>query len=90
MLGFHKLGHNCESDSDFYPSPAKKLCAVPISMGKTIFVCDIVHLQQLIDRVNLTSNCYTPRCTGKLVPVNVKLAGLGGALYSQVCLYRMY
>ena len=70
---------NCESDSEFYPSPAKKLCVTPVNMGKSIFVCEIAQLQQLIDQVNLTSNCYTPRCTGKLVPVNVKLVGLGGA-----------
>ena len=36
---------------------------MPISMGKSIFVCEIAQLQQLIDQVNLTSNFYTPRLT---------------------------
>ena len=70
---------NCDSDSEFYPSPAKRLCAIPVSMAKSIFVCETSQLQQLIDQVNMTSICHTPRCTGKLVPVNVKLVGLGGA-----------
>ena len=70
---------NSESDSEFYHSPAKRLHAKPVSMAKSIFVCEIPQLQQLIDQINLTSNCYTPRCTGKLAPVNVKLVGFGGA-----------
>lgn len=73
------VSSNSESDSEFYPSPAKKLRVQPVSMTKSIFVCETTQLQQLIDQVNVTSNCCTPRCTGKLVPVNVKLVGLGGA-----------
>lgn len=38
-----------------------------------VFLSVKSQLQQLIDQINLTSNCYTPRCTGKLVPINVKL-----------------
>ena len=73
------ISSQCDSDSEFYPSPAKKLRTTPVSIAKSLFICETSQLQQFIDQMNTTSICHTPRCTGKLVPVNVKLTGLGGA-----------
>ena len=70
---------NCGSDSEFYPSPAKRMRVTPVSMARGLFICETSQLQQFIDEINMTTICHTPRCTGKLVPVNVKLIGLGGA-----------
>ena len=75
-----RLGAIVRVIQNFTPALQKKFCVMPISMGKSIFVFEIAQLQQSIDQNNLTSNCYIPRSTGKLVPVNVKLVGLGGAV----------
>ena len=71
---------NCESDSEFLPTPVKRQCKGPFVMPKNLFICETVQLQEFIEQVNSTSICHTPRCTGKLVLVSVKLAGLGGAV----------
>ena len=68
-----------ESDSEFYPSPAKKLCPTAVSMSKGLFICETSQVEQFVGQINSTSTCHTPRCSGKLIPVNVKLVGLGGA-----------
>ena len=39
-----------------------------------------MQLRAFVNQVNATSVCATPCCSGKLKPVSVTLAGLGGAL----------
>ena len=36
------------------------------------------QIQSFIDQINNTSNCATPRCQGKLVPVGMRVFGKGG------------
>ena len=66
------------SSSDYCPTPLKKARISPVDLGNSIFLCQTAQLQQLIDQINETSVCYTPHCTGKLVPINIKTLGLGG------------
>ena len=68
-----------EDDEKNLPSAAKMLHN-PVTMSKSLFVCETIQLQQFIEQINSTSICHTPRCSGKLVPVSIKLAGLGGAI----------
>ena len=76
-------GSETES-TEYLPTPVKKIsCAnqdvSPIELGNSIFLCQTTQLQELIDQVNTTALCYTPQCTGKLVPISIKRAGLGGS-----------
>lgn len=66
------------SGSDYCPTPLKKACVSPVDLENSVFVCQTKQLQQFIDQVNRTSVCYTQNCTGKLVPTNVRSAGLDG------------
>ena len=66
------------SSSEYCPTPLKKARVSPVDLGNSIFLCQTTQLQQFIDQVNETSICYTPQCSGKLVPINVKSLGLGG------------
>lgn len=52
----------------------------PIELGHCVFLCQITQLQVFIDQINAMSICYTPQCTGKLVPVDIKHVGLGGSV----------
>ena len=73
-----------ESCSEYFPTPIKKAHASqdvrPIELGNSIFLCQTTQLQTFIDQLNATTLCYTPQCTGKLVPVNIKHVGLGGSV----------
>ena len=68
------------SGSEFCPTPVKKLCVRPVDLGKKLFVCQTSQFQSFIDQMNATSVCATPHCIGKLVPVSMRVFGLGGAL----------
>jgi len=73
-----------ESSSEYLPTPIKKVYVSQdlnaIELGNSVFLCQITQLQAFIDQVNATSLCYTPHCTGKLIPVNIKHVGLGGSV----------
>ena len=64
------------SSSDYCPTPLKKVFISPVDLANSIPLCQTAQLQQLIEQINETSVCYTPHCTGKLVPINVKTLGL--------------
>ena len=70
--------------SEYLPTPVKKVClsknVSPIELGNSVFLCQTTQLQAFIDQVNETTLCYSPQCTGKLVPVNIKHVGLGGSV----------
>ena len=57
------------SDSYYCPTPLKKSCVSRVDLGNSVFVCQTTQLQQFIDQINQTSECYTENCTGKLVPL---------------------
>ena len=46
------VSSSCESDSEFYPSPAKKTCVTPISMGKVFL--SVKHLSYNNSLIRLT------------------------------------
>ena len=69
-----------ESSSEYCPTPLKKARFNSVSLGDGLFVCQTSQLQEFIDQINKTSSCYTPNCNGKLVPVDIKLVGLGGSV----------
>ena len=48
-----------------------------------LFLGQTSQLRAFVDQVNATSVCATPCCSGKLTPVSVTFAGLGGALQMQ-------
>ena len=70
--------------SEYLPTPVKKVClsknVSPNELGNSVFLCQTTQLQAFIDQVNETTLCYSPQCTGKLVPVNIKHVGLGGSV----------
>ena len=67
-----------DSSSEYCPTPLKKARASPVELGNSVFLCQATQLQEFIDQINATTVCYTPECTGKLIPINVKFLGLGG------------
>ena len=70
--------NSIDSSSDFSPTPLKKVrtAAGPIELGNSMFLCQATQLQQFIDQINATTECYTPECIGKLIPINVNFLGL--------------
>lgn len=68
-----------ESSSEYCPTPLKKARFHSVSLENSIFICQTSQIQSFIDQINETSMCYTPHWTGKLVPVDIKQAGLGGS-----------
>ena len=52
-----------------------KKCVV--NLGDRLFVGQTSQIQSFIDN---TSNCATPRCQEKLVPVGMRVFGKGGAI----------
>ena len=81
------------SSSEYCPTPMKKQRLSTVDLGNSLFVCQTTQLQSFIDSINDTSLCYTPDCTGKLVPVGMKHVGLGGSVVVQfscpMCSVRM-
>ena len=47
---------------------------------------DLAELDRFMSTINMIRGCKTPDCEGKLIPVEVKSTGLGGAL----CITYMY
>lgn len=66
-----------ESSSEYCPTPLKKARFHSVSLENSLFICQTSQIQSFIDQINETSMCYTPHWTGKLVPVDIKQAGLG-------------
>ena len=46
-------------------------------------MCQTTQLKPFIDNINDTNLCYTPDCSGKLVPVGMRHVGLGGSVVIQ-------
>ena len=67
-----------ENSSEYCPTPLKKARFNPSSLGNSLFICQTSQVQSFIDQINETALCYTPHCTGKLVPIEIKQIGLGG------------
>ena len=71
------------SSSEYCPTPMKRQWLSTVDLGNSLFVYQTTQLQSFIDSINGTSLCYTPDCTGKLVPVGMKHVGLGGSVVIQ-------
>ena len=48
-----------DDDEEYLPSAAKMLHN-PVTMSKSLFVCETIQLQQFIEQINSTSICHTP------------------------------
>lgn len=83
------------SDTDIEETPPKKCRLDPKflletperwflgeypAISNSLFLGQTLQLIAFVNQVNATSVCATPCCSGKLKPVSVTLAGLGGAL----------
>ena len=70
------------SDSIYLPSPRKSVKAnLPdVSIPKRICFVDLSSLDDFIQQINSIRRCITPGCNGRLVPIEVKSIGLGGAI----------
>jgi len=71
------------SSTEYCPTPMKKQRLSSVDLGNSLFVCQTTQLQSFIDNINDTCLCYTPDCTGKLVPVSLRHIGLGGSVVIQ-------
>ena len=56
--------NSIDSSSEFSPTPLKKVrtAAGLIELGNSMFLCQTTQLQQFIDQINATTECYIPEC----------------------------
>ena len=85
LCGTHSSDADSNGSETESTTPMKKISYAnqdvsAIELGNSVSLCQTTQLQELIDQVNATALCYTPQCTGKLVPISIKRAGLGGSV----------
>ena len=68
-------------DSIYVPTPDRhlKIKLNRVESHKVAFM-DTAELDKFVAVINEIRGCKTPNCKGKLIPVEVKSTGLGGAL----------
>ena len=61
-------------------TPERRCLGEYPAISSSLFLGQTSQLRAFANQVNATSVCAIPCCSGKLKPVSVTLAGLGGAL----------
>lgn len=70
------------NDSLYVPTPQRAIKAELRSVAVPHKLCfmDLVQVDQFVKQMNQIRSCNTPGCRGSLVPVSVRLVGLGGTV----------
>ncbi len=71
-----------DGGSLYLPTPQKEFrnAVQPVEVPNSVCFTKLSQLDQFVQQMNKIRRCNTPGCVGDLVPLSIKVKGLGGAV----------